>query len=82
MVQLLLRPHSEVLVWLALLLCPPTVSGKCPRGAPDPPYIHRLGSVSSLLVPPKAHAALAFSEVSQELKWMCLMLACRGLSGL
>lgn len=32
------------------LLCPPTtVSGKCPRGAPDPPDIHGLGSVSSLL---------------------------------
>lgn len=70
MVQLLLRPHSEVLVWLALLLCPPTVSGKCPWGAPNPPYIHRLGSVSSLLVPLQAHAALAFSELSQGLKWM------------
>lgn len=70
------------MAWLAPLLCPPTVSRKYPLGAPNPPHIYRLGSVSSLLVPQQAHAALACSELSQGLTWMCLMLVFWGLSGL
>lgn len=50
--------------------------------APNPLYVYHLGSVSSLLVPLQAHAALALSELSQELKWASVMLLCWGLSGL
>lgn len=51
-------------------------------GAPNPPYVYRLGSVSSLLVPLQAHAALALSELSRGLKWASVMVLCWGLSRL
>ena len=51
-------------------------------GVPNPPHSYHQGSVSSLLVPRQARAALALSELSQGLKRVGVMLICWGLSGL